>query len=256
MKLEKNEILSIIAANLKKLLQQSELSPSELARKCQVSGGSISKIAKGTMSITIPMAMNLAIGLGVELNDLLEGLVTEQGAPKDLKEKPLKSNQIPWSIGMLSINNKRITCIKDHEGHLMGSSELEGGLDLTESAGHLLQSIQESIFAAYPHAPDHSLLKKANLKLVTQSFEFVEARTRFTSFAQKHFNEVLLLPDWQLSYLSVFGTQQGISLIVDKGISLSYQHHGELKKLGGWKFPVYDLGGENWLGVETIRHTI
>jgi glucosamine kinase len=29
-----------------------------------------------------------------------------------------------------------------------------------------------------------------------------------------------------------------------------------IRKLGGWKFPVYDLGGENWLGAETIRHTV
>jgi glucosamine kinase len=49
---------------------------------------------------------------------------------------------------------------------------------------------------------------------------------------------------------------RGISLIIDKGVSLSYRHNREIKKLGGWKFPVYDLGGENWLGVETIRHTI
>ncbi len=256
MSIEKNEILNIIAANLKKLLQQSEISPSELARKCHVSGGSISKIAKGTMSITIPMAMNLAKGLGVELNDLLEGLVVEEITRKSPEKNPLTPlNQ--WSIGVLSINNKRITCIKNHEGQVIGNSELEGGLDLTESTGHLLQAIQESIFAAYPdESIDHSLLKGAKLKVVTQSFEFVDARTRFKAFAQKHFREVILLPDWQLSYLSAFGVKHGISLIVDKGVSLSYQHHGQLKKLGGWKFPVYDLGGENWLGLETIRHTI
>jgi glucosamine kinase len=66
----------------------------------------------------------------------------------------------------------------------------------------------------------------------------------------------LLLPDWQLTYLAAFEKSPGISLIIDKGVSLSYMHGGKLKKLGGWKFPVYDLGGENWLGVETIRHTI
>lgn len=254
--MDKNKVLVVIANNLKKLLNQSEMSPSELAKACNVSAGSISKIAKGAMSITIPMAMNIAEGLGVDLNDLLEGLVVEPAKKAAEKKKEPVSTE-SFFIGILSLNNKRITCVKDKEGQIIGTSELEGGLDLVETSSHLLHLIQESIFAACPNGQlDHEKLKSAKLNLVTQSYEFEESRMKFKFFAEKHFKEVMLLADWQLSYLAVFENKEGISLITDKGVSLSYIHNGKVKKLGGWKFPIYDLGGENWLGVETIRHTI
>ena len=44
--------------------------------------------------------------------------------------------------------------------------------------------------------------------------------------------------------------------MVDKGVSLSYMHQGHLRKLGGWGFPIYDMGGEYWLGLMAVRHTI
>lgn len=253
--MEKNQILATLAENLKKLLNQFELSPSELARRCDISAGSISKIIKGTMSITIPKAMNIAEGLGVSLPELLDGLTVEAKNELIKKKEPTKTEWL--SVGVLSLNNKRITCVKNYRGKIIGTSELESGLDLAESSSSLLQAIQESIFEACPNIEtNHSKLKAIKLNLVTQSFEFEETRNKFAFFAQKHFNEVTLLADWQISYLASFKNAHGISLIIDKGVSLSYMHNRKLKKLGGWKFPVYDLGGENWLGVETIRHTI
>ena len=89
-----------------------------------------------------------------------------------------------------------------------------------------------------------------------QSYEFEDTRIRFINYASRLFQQVIILPDWQITYMKAFGKREGISLVVEKGASLSYRHNDQLKKIGGWKFPVYDLGGENWLGVETIKHTI
>jgi N-acetylglucosamine kinase-like BadF-type ATPase/plasmid maintenance system antidote protein VapI len=254
--MEKNQILDVISKNLKKLLNETGLSPSTLTKKCKVSAGSLSRILRGNMSITIPMAMEIAEGLKVGLDDLLEGLMMEKSDKKESR-RTTSAPIDPLSIGILSINNKRVTCIKNCKNKIIGTSELEGGLDLTETSGNLLGTIQESIFAASPKLHvDQSQLKTIKLNLVIQSFEFEETKIKFKAFAERHFKEVMLLSDWQISYLSSFKNKHNMSLIVDKGVSLSYRHNGEIKKLGGWKFPVYDLGGENWLGVETVRHTI
>ncbi len=254
--MEKRQILKIVADNIRNLLIQQGLSSTELSKKCHVSSGTISKIINGNMSITIPMAFNLAEGLGVSVNDVLSGL-----SGKKIKEEPNKkvqsSKNEQLSIGVLSINNKRITCVKNHTGVIIGTSELEGGLDLAETSSNLIQLIQESIYAALPGGnADSNKLKDAKLNLVTQSYEFEDTRSKFAFFAKRFFKDVVLMSDWQITYLASFEKSPGISLITDKGVSLSYMHSGKLKKLGGWKFPVYDLGGENWLGVETIRHTI
>lgn len=254
--MEKNKILAVIASNVRNIMNQENISSAALARKCKISSGTISKIINGSMSITIPMAMNLATGLGVNINDLLNGLIEEKAKSDRLKK--IKSNKNDnLSIGILSISDRRVTCIKDHTDKIIGTSELEGGLDLTETSGSLMLLIQESIQEALPNYNTFQpKLKQAKLNLVTQSYEFEETRNKFIFFAKKYFGDVILLPDWQITYLAAFKNKLGISLITDKGVSLSYMHNGNLKKLGGWKFPVYDLGGENWLGVETIRHTI
>ncbi len=256
--MEKKQILATVADNVRNLMNQKGLSSTELARKCKISTGTISKIVNGSMSITIPMAINLAQGLEVDVSDILSGLMIK---PR-LNEAAKKTNQSKnkqLTIGVLSLKNKRITCVKNGVGKIIGTSELEGGLDLADTSSSLIYLIQESINAALQHDNAYeglSKLKQASVNLVTQSYVFEDTRHKFINFAKKHFKDVLLLPDWQITYLAAFGNNPGISLIVDKGVSLSFIHGGKLKKLGGWKFPVYDLGGENWLGLETIRHTI
>ncbi len=251
--MEKEKIAAIIAKNIQHLMNQHSLSSSELARKSKISTGTVSKILHGSMSISVPMAITIAEGLEIPITELLKGLIQEES---NIDARPLDSKQTnEHFIGIMSINNRRFTCIKNQEGLVMGRSEIEGVLDLTETSGNLYSSIKESIKEAL--LEDQQInLKNTRLNLVTQSYEFEDTRQKFKIFMEKYFKEVTLLPDWQLTYWAAFGKEEGISLVVDKGVSLSYMYTGSLKKLGGWKFPVYDLGGENWLGVETIRHTI
>jgi len=235
-------------------MNKNGLSSTELARRCKISTGTISKIINGNMSITIPMALNLAEGFGIDVSDILLGL-TDTDLKKSARSRPESSEEL--LIGVMSINNKRFTCIKNSQGKIIGSSEFDTGLDLAETSSSLIQLIQESIFEALPgSSEDQSILKQAKLNLVMQSFEFEDTRHKFEHFARKYFKDVMVIPDWQITYLSTFENGEGISLVTDKGTSLSFMHNMTLKKLGGWKYPVYDLGGENWLGVETIHHTI
>lgn len=253
--MEKKQIVDVIADNLRTLMNSENTSINELARRCQVSTGTISKILNGNMSITIPMAMKIAEGLDVDISVLLQGLIDQKPTTLTLRQDAEHHEQL--NIGILSINNRRITCVQDSNGTIVGRSELEGGLDLVETSGSLMQRIQDAIFSALEkNNINKNRIRQANLNLVTQSYEFEDTKHRFINFAKKQYRNVRILSDWQITYLSTFKDNPGISLIVDKGVSLSYRHNNALKKLGGWKFPVYDLGGENWLGVETIRHTI
>lgn len=251
--LEKQKIITSIAGNVRRLMNQAGMSSTELAKKANVSSGTISKIIHANMSITVPMAMALAQGLGVSLNEILNGLVTEES----LENKTVIKVKEALSIGVMSINGMRVTCIKNNDGHVLGTSELEGGLDLAESTGGLIQGIRESVATALSSSQtSKDILKASKLNLVMQSYEFEDTRARFVHYAGREFDRVVILPDWQITYMKAFGMNKGISLVTEKGVSLSYRHNDQLKKIGGWKFPVYDLGGENWLGVETIKHTI
>jgi N-acetylglucosamine kinase-like BadF-type ATPase/plasmid maintenance system antidote protein VapI len=250
--MKKENILSTISDNLRYLMNKQDVSISELARRCDMSSGTITKIIAGSMSLSIITAMKIADGLDVDISQLFKGLINV-----DLEEMNIKEDAEITNIGILSLENKRATCILDSSHRVIGTSELSGGLDLAETSGKLIRDIQDAIESALYHSGKKEIdLKQSKLKLVMQSYEFENTRNKFIHFAERYFQEIIILSDWQLTYLSVFDKKPGISLIVDKGVSLSYQHEGSIKKIGGWKFPVYDLGGENWLGIETIKHTI
>ncbi|QGP56363.1 Glucosamine kinase GspK [Piscirickettsia salmonis] len=251
--IEKQETSDLIAKNIKSIMGNKKITSNELSRKCNISPGMVSKIINRNTGISIVMAMSIASGLDVDLMDILAGLTSPE---KKAKEKLNNNNAL--SIGILSIEKKRITCVKDAKNETIGQSQINTGIDLAEPTSILHQLVDEAIIAASPHLEKKtSVFKQSNLVIVAQSYEFETIRHKFTTFMQRHFKHVLILSDWHFMYLANFHHKApGISLIVDKGISLSFFYKGGIKKIGGWKFPVYDFGGENWLGLETIRHTI
>lgn len=251
--MEKEKVLKIIGQNLRTLINEQSMTVNELARRSNVSAGTISKIMNGNMGLTVTMAMTIANGLKVDIASILQGLSEN---PELLFHKKTKKQRDDITIGLLSLNNRRITCICDYNQNIIGFSELENGLDLAESFNSLQQLINESIASAVSDAHVEINLKKADINLVLQSYEFEDTRVKFINFMQRFFNQVTILSDWQLTHMCNFDKTNGISLIVDKGISLSYKYQNSIRKIGGWKFPLYDIGGENWLGVESIKHTI
>ena len=72
--MEKNQIVQIIADNVRSIINNEGISITTLARRCKVSTGTISKIINAQMSITIPMAMTVAAGLNINLYELMKGL--------------------------------------------------------------------------------------------------------------------------------------------------------------------------------------
>lgn len=253
--MEEKQIRQIIAANIIDLMNDQGLSTTEVARKSNISQGAVSKIINAKMNITVPVVLGLAQGLQVDIKDVLKGIENNNSVKKNISRKMNELDKL--SIGILSINNSRITCICNEDGEVVGTSDLQGGLDLAETTPSLIQLIKQSIFEAMPQLnTNDGQLRFNQLNLVTQSYEFEDTRMRFEYAIKKHFKSVMLFSDWQITYFADFQNKQGISLVTDKGVSLSYLENRVVKKLGGWKFPVYDLGGENWLGVETIRHTI
>jgi glucosamine kinase len=252
---DKDKLNRIIGKNISRLMNRKQMSALQLSKKCGPSPASIGRIANGSIGVSLEMCLKLAYGLDVSIIEILKGIPTLDQKIMFSEETDEKSTET-LSIGILSIKDKRVTCIKDHEGNIIGESELQGGLDLAETSSTLIAAIQEAILEANAGKLPNEALKNAEVKLVMQSYEFEDARRKFIQFAKRHFQDVFIIPDWRITYLAAFKDDKGISLIVDKGVSLSFMHNGTLKKVGGWKFPVYDLGGENWLGIRAIRHTI
>ena len=253
--MDKNKNAQIIAKNIRKLINQLQISNSELAKRSEISTAAVSKILNGNMNITVNIAISLAKGLQCSLNEIFDGL---DSFDKSIQlGEPTTPSESKYLIGIMSIERKRFTVVCDNNHKIIGKAELEGGLDLVDTSNTLYKRVIESIDNALSSNQINDIdFKEVTLNLVTQSHEFTDTKLRFNNFMERYFKEVNLLPDWQITYFSAFGHEPGISLILDKGTSLSFLHKNRLHKLGGWKFPIWDFGGENWIGNEAIKHTI
>lgn len=262
----KSRELEKIVKNINSSLAKMKISKNELAKLSGLPMSTIGRILSGERNFTVDKMIPIARALNMDLADFFVGIKTKD--IKEQKENSLTKENL-LSAGILSIGKKRLTCIIDSEKNIIGTSELSGDLDLAESTSNLLEDISISICTAIENSSIESyknlsrteirqaeFFSKIDLKIVTQSYEFMEKRKNFIYKANQLFHTVIHMPDWQITYLTDFNESKGISLVIDKGVSLSYMHQGTLKKLGGWKFPVYDFGGENWLGAKTIHHTI
>jgi N-acetylglucosamine kinase-like BadF-type ATPase/plasmid maintenance system antidote protein VapI len=256
----------MIVENINSALRSRKMTKNELIKLSGLPASTISRILSGERNFTIDKMIPIARALNIDINEFFSGVQTKDVS----KQKSTQINDKQYlSAGILSIDRKRFACIKDANKKVVATSVLTGDLDLAEPIANLLAQIEDSICAALLNSPvekyqkmseseirQGEFLETINLNLVTQSYEFLEKRKNFIYKASQLYNSVIHLPDWQITYLSDFKNTQGIALIVDKGVSLSFMHQGKLQKLGGWKFPAYDLGGENWLGNQAVQHTI
>lgn len=250
--MDKTQVVKALGANIRQLMKKKGLSVAQLARLSDKQQSTISRIVKGQMAVSAPVLLDIAAGLGVSINQIFKGL----DVPKNSVEDNPEVDEETVSAGVLSINHMRLCCVIDEKGQVIGTSELKGDLDLAETLPSVITRLKESVAAALSKEPSDVKFLNINLAVVVQSYEFDDKKAKFISMINQEFNCVEVLPDWHITYLAAFGDKVGLSLVADKGVSLSYLHDGRLKKLNGWKYPVDDRGGENWLGVETIHHTI
>ena len=237
----------IVINNIKLLMKNKGYSLRKLATLCDSNASNLSRMFNGSLTPSLELIFKISEALEADLkNEIFKGVG---------KYEQKKSSSESLEIGIMSISNSRITCLIDN-GDVVAYSILSGGLDLADTPEVIIKLINESIKQAISKNNKKYNLSESRLNLVTQSYEFINKRKKFIELAYQHFRQVTLLPDWIITLLAAFKNNDGISLVTDKGISLAYMYENQLKKIGGWKFPVYDIGGENWLGVETIRHTI
>lgn len=251
--MQKIEALTHIARNITEILKLKKLTATHASKLCHISNGTMSKILQGQMNMSVGLLLSIANGLGVSVDDIVSGAYTPS---QSLHKIVLKTSLPLLFVGILTVGDKRLTCVQDQDGITLGTSELEGSLALTDTFPGLLQSIIKSIAIALQQKPDELDLRAIHLAIVTHCYELEETRERYLFNGLKHFKSFQILADWQLTYLAAFSEFPGISLVVDKGVSLSYVLDNKLEKLGGWGFPIYDLGGEYWLGLMAVRHTI
>jgi N-acetylglucosamine kinase-like BadF-type ATPase/transcriptional regulator with XRE-family HTH domain len=248
---ERDHIRDVIAKNIAKLVNQQSLTNIAFAKRCKISTGMANKILNAKVSITVATLYNIADGLGVSLKVILKGIAVDHA-----DEPEIAIDTASIYCGILSMGDRRLCAVTSEvqKSEFASMKEFDGSIVLTDSPSVIIQTIKRSV---------NSLLggtvkdfKKVNVAVVAHCYELEEALRKLVLSAQKHFANIAVFPDWKATYRAAFGKQDGISLVVDKGVSISYQHGDEIKKYGGWGFPIYDLGGEYWLGMVSVRHTI
>lgn len=249
---DSSDLKLVIAKNLKKVMRTRSLRSSDLCKLCEISSGTMSKIVAGQMNVSITILLKLARGLELDLPDFLEGIYSP---PKKQKESD-KKQVTQLFAGILTIGDRRITSIQDEAGKVVGNSELEGSLVLTDSFPNFINLIKKSIASALNEESDNIDYSLFKVAAVAHCYELEETRSKYQHHGEQSFKSLEILADWQITYLSAFSNDQGMSIVVDKGVSLAFKANGQLHKLGGWGFPTYDIGGEYWLGLMTVHHTI
>lgn len=219
-----SKVNKTIAGNIRKIMAEKSLSNSDVVKMTGISAGTVSKILNQQLKVTADKLYDFSEGLGVPVVELLDGLenVISTGRPK----KKQTSSLSDLYVGVLSIGDRRICCVKDNQGNVVGESELTESLVLTEPFSTILANIRSSIGIALgrDNPLDSHELKSIHLAIVVHCYEFEETRLKYRDSALKYFKSVEILSDWQITYLASFGNKNGISLVVDKGVSLSYMH--------------------------------
>ncbi len=239
--------------NIKNLMHKKGISLRLLAKQCDMSAANFSKILNGYIKLNFNTLIKIANNLNVDLqNDILVGIVTTN-AMQDNGNKYV-------NIAILSSNQKILIYICDQSYNLIVNFIVSGELNLLTDHSNIIKLINDNIYLAVKNlsAEKRNFVLNSNikLKLLVQSYDITSKRNSFYHMSLKFFDKVYLYPNWFINLYSNFNNADGIILFLDKNITLAYNYNNIVKRIGGWQYPLYDLGGENYLGIATIRHTI
>lgn len=245
------QIQEYIANRINRLLKNKKMSLRQLSQISGISLAHISKILNSKVNPTIIMLQHLSCALDVHISYFFEKL---PGVTKVTDSTRPVSETL--TVCILSIGDKRIVHISSSTNKDYGYLELPSNIKLSETVNTSIDKIKYSIDTILNNNNIHDLeYHNCNVIISVQCFEFSNSKNKLIDACKRIFNSIEIYPDWQITHVSSFKYKSGISIVADKGLSISYFYQNKLYKIGGWGFP-HDIGGEYWIGLQAAQYAL
>ena len=247
-KMSKQSIQEHIANKINDLIRDKEISLRALSDKSGISPGHISKVLTCKVNPTVVILQQFALALDVPISYFFDSF-----SNKKMPATKKNNNQKHYKVCILSVGSKRLVHIHDDE-HDYGYLEMYANITLYNSVNVSLEKIKESIFALLnKNGITNFDYKYCDVVISAQCYEYTSVKDKLLDAASRIFASLEIVADWQITYFSSFKFKNGISIVIDKGMSASYRHQDKLYKIGGWGFP-HDVSGEYWIGLQAVQH--
>ena len=145
--------------------------------------------------------------------------------------------------------------IIDFAGNLLGEGKA-GSANVFQNHQTAWHSVQQAIAAANAQAQlSNQQLAESHIVAGLAGAEIKPCAEKFLSLVEQY-RHFTLLTDAQIACLGAHGGGDGAIFIIGTGaIGLAYKQD-EWQQVGGWGFPLDDMGSGAWLGQQAIRIAI
>ncbi len=161
----------------------------------------------------------------------------------------------PYYIGIDGGGTSCRARITDANGLILGEGKA-GSANVFQNHELAWQSVQNAIALANQQAAlSQQALQDSYIVAGLAGAEVTSCATQFKALIHG-FPNFQLLTDAQIACLGAHGGQEGAIFIIGTGaIGISYRN-GQWQQVGGWGFPLDDMGSGAWLGQQAIRAAI
>ncbi|WP_320823822.1 BadF/BadG/BcrA/BcrD ATPase family protein [Reinekea sp.] len=157
---------------------------------------------------------------------------------------------------LIAIDGGGTTCrarIADTQGRILGEARA-GSANIFQDVELAWRSVHQAVTEAFAHAGLAAGCAQSSVLVAgLAGAEAPSAAADFLQLAAGSFADISLLSDAQIACLGAHAGEDGTIFIVGTGAIGIALTHGTWQRVGGWGFPLNDLGSGAWLGQQALR---
>lgn len=143
--------------------------------------------------------------------------------------------------------------ITDRHGTILGEAQA-GSANIFQDVDLAWRSVHQAVTEAFANASLPATCAQSSVLVAgLAGAEAPAAVADFLHRARDSFADISLLSDAQIACLGAHAGEDGAIFIVGTGAIGVAQDQGQWRRVGGWGFPLNDLGSGAWLGQQAVR---
>ncbi|MDO7644178.1 MAG: N-acetylglucosamine kinase [Reinekea forsetii] len=143
--------------------------------------------------------------------------------------------------------------ITDRHGNIVGEAQA-GSANIFQDVELAWRSVHQAVTEAFANANLPATCAQSSVLVAgLAGAEAPVAVDDFLDRASDSFADISLLSDAQIACLGAHTGQDGAIFIVGTGAIGIALDQGQWRRVGGWGFPLNDLGSGAWLGQQAVR---
>jgi len=143
--------------------------------------------------------------------------------------------------------------ITDRHGNIVGEAQA-GSANIFQDVELAWRSVHQAVTEAFANANLPATCAQSSVLVAgLAGAEAPVAVEEFLHRASDSFADISLLSDAQIACLGAHAGQDGTIFIIGTGAIGIALDQGQWRRVGGWGFPLNDLGSGAWLGQQAVR---